>query len=49
MSGSKVELRCDMLEMVEDGAREVMPIDAAASGRTEMESGGVVVFGTVVA
>jgi len=32
MSGSKVELRCDMLESVEEGVREVMPIDAAASG-----------------
>ena len=32
MSESKVELRCDMLESVEEGVREVMPIDAAASG-----------------
>jgi hypothetical protein len=32
MSGSKVELRCDMLEIVEEGVREVMPIDAGASG-----------------
>lgn len=32
MSESKVELRCDMLEVVEEGVREVMPIDAGASG-----------------
>lgn len=32
MSGSKVELRCDMLEIVEEDVREVMPIDAGASG-----------------
>ena len=49
MSGSKVELRCDMLEIVDDGVPEVMPIDAGASGKTTRESGRVVVFGTFVA
>ena len=33
MSGSKVELRCDMLEIVEEGVREVMSMEAGASGR----------------
>jgi hypothetical protein len=32
MSVSKVELRCDMLEIVEEGVREVISIDAGASG-----------------
>lgn len=49
MSGSKVELWCDMLEIVEDGVPEVMPIDTGASGKGAVESGGVVVFCTVVA
>ena len=33
MSGSKVELRCDIVEMVEDGVREVMSMEAGASGQ----------------
>jgi hypothetical protein len=49
MSGSKVELRCDMLDIVEDGVPEVMPIDAGASEKDAMEFGGVVVFCTGVA
>ena len=32
MSGSKVELRCDMLEMAEEGVREFMSMEAGASG-----------------
>ena len=32
MSASKVELRCDMPERVEEGVREVMSVEAGASG-----------------
>lgn len=49
MSESKVELRFDMLEIVDDGVPEVMPIDAGASGKAARESGGVIVLGTFVA